>query len=494
MLSIIIIIISGAYATRWCHREWPEKGLWTWEPPYWQTDGCPNQPFGKDATAKCLKGRTIYFIGNSVGRQGAFGIVEMLGGAGVKRENQRDSCPKHETTWDDSCHSEFAGVKIRYLFLQFMDGFNYADRHGFPFYRWRDENNKWKTGRLPVGLNVSGHTVGGNGYTPAEYADGQEFWIDDNCILHNTRECLGRFFNGSTTNDVLVVTLGMSYPLHSVEEEQAAVFRNVSVETRAWLLASATSFRAHLAASFRGQVFRTSLAQLSPLGRVKHLTPLMHNTNEALWGPWAPGSEPAPWYTIDQWAINAGREHLYQDHVHFNGLLTFAMLHQVLNELCPGRGDFAGNISWPRKDWASHVVTADANLGRNGAWFWVDDEGLRHAVDMLPQRNASETKNSTLASFLPFYLLRHPVRQVPEFEIVRCSAHASAMQALADGQLVRAESERTVYALVGSKACAIQNAAIFAAHGWDFANVIVISSVVFALLERGPPVNSRYLV
>ena len=65
------------------------------------------------------------------------------------------------------------------------------------------------------------------------------------------------------------------------------------------------------------------------------------------------------------------------------------------------------------------------------------------------------------------------------------------MQALADGQIVRAESDRTVYALVGSKACAVQNAAIFAAHGWDFANVIVISSVVFSLLERGPPVNSR---
>ena len=349
-LQLVALALVGwcASGARWCHREWPEHGRWTWEPPYWETEGCPNQPFGKAATIKCLKGRTMYFIGNSVGRQGAFGTVEMLGGAEVKRENQRDACPKHETTWDDSCHREFEGVKIRYLFLQFMDGFNYSDRHGFPYYRWRGASNEWQTGRLPVGMNVSGHTVGGHGHSPAEYPGDQEYWVDDNCILHDTRECLGRFFNGSSADDVLVFTLGMSYPLHSVAEEQAAAYRNVSVDSRAWLLASAASFRAHVAATFKGQVFHTSLAQLSPNGRIKHLTPQMHNTNEALWrsGVWAPGSEPAPWYHIDQWAINAGREHLYQDHVHFNGLLTHAMLHQVLNELCPGHGDDGTNVSW----------------------------------------------------------------------------------------------------------------------------------------------------
>ena len=54
----------------------------------------------------------------------------MLGGTQVKREDQRDNCPKHETTWDDSCHSEFEGVQIKYLFMQYMDGFNYGPKTG----------------------------------------------------------------------------------------------------------------------------------------------------------------------------------------------------------------------------------------------------------------------------------------------------------------------------------------------------------------------------
>jgi len=484
----VLLLLFVVDAARWCHRDWPAQGRWTLEPPYWETVGCPNQPFGKEATIKCLQGRTLYFIGNSVGRQGAFGIVEMLGGAGVKRENQRDACPKHETTWDDSCHREFAGVKIRYLFLQFMDGFDYTSRNGFPYYRWRDATNVWQTGRLPVGLNVSGHTVRGHGLTPAEYADGQEYWIDDNCILHNTRDCFGRFFNGSTANDVLVFTLGMSYPLQSAVDEADAAFRNVSVDTRAWLLASAASFRAHVAATFKGQVFRTTLAQLSPLGRVKHMTPLMHNTNKALWSLWAPGSEPAPWYSIDQWAINSGREHLYQDHVHFNGLLTHAMLHQVLNELCPGQGDDAVNVSWPRVDWARHVVTANHKDG-TAVWFWIDGDGLRHAIEILPVLNSTDSPSF----LLPRYLARFPVIEQPVSDVIKCSAHGTPMPVLADGLLIRSDSDRTVYLLdADNRACAIQNIAVFAAHGWDFGNVRVVSKLIFELLEKGPIITSRH--
>jgi|SaaInlStandDraft_5_1057022.scaffolds.fasta_scaffold97119_1 hypothetical protein len=127
--------------TRYCHRDWPQTGSWRNTPPYWQPDigngnGCTlNQAFGPEETKKCMKGRTLYSMGNSIGRQAPFGMVELLGGASVKRENQRDMCPKHETTWDDSCHQDFADVKLKYLFMQFMDGFNYETRNGFPFYK-----------------------------------------------------------------------------------------------------------------------------------------------------------------------------------------------------------------------------------------------------------------------------------------------------------------------------------------------------------------------
>ena len=73
-----------------------------------------------------MKNRTFYVIGNSVPRQFAFGMIEMLGGGLVKREGQRDMCPKHSTEWEDSCHQQFNGVNIRYLFLQFLDGYKYT--------------------------------------------------------------------------------------------------------------------------------------------------------------------------------------------------------------------------------------------------------------------------------------------------------------------------------------------------------------------------------
>lgn len=53
-----------------------------------------------------------------------------------------------------------------------------------------------------------------------------------------------------------------------------------------------------------------------------------------------PGSEDenTMWYTIDQWAINAGRDYLYNDHIHYSGKLTHATLFQVLNTICPKLG------------------------------------------------------------------------------------------------------------------------------------------------------------
>ncbi len=75
---------------RWCHREVPvTEGVYKNEPPYWQYPGCPNLPFDGVATHKCMANRTLYVIGNSVGRQNAFGLIEILGGGSVKRENQR---------------------------------------------------------------------------------------------------------------------------------------------------------------------------------------------------------------------------------------------------------------------------------------------------------------------------------------------------------------------------------------------------------------------
>lgn len=308
-----------------CHREWPvTSGTWKNEPPYWQIPNCPNRIFSDNSTQKCLSGRTVYAIGNSVGRQAAFGILELLGGAEIKRENQRDMCPKHETTWGDSCHNEFSGVKIRYLFMQFMDGFNYSDRGGFPYFIYDksltntsnsvDNSSNWVTGRLPSSLRTSSKP----GLSPDEY---NSYWVDDNCILHKTRECLRSFFNESTENDILIFTLGMSYAVEDHDlfyQKLEKSESRIGVNTEAWLRASAINFKSHISATFKGQVFHVTLAQLNPNGNVASMTPLMFNTNKVLWDVWGSiSSEVKPWYHIDQWAINKDRYHLYNDHVRF---------------------------------------------------------------------------------------------------------------------------------------------------------------------------------
>ena len=220
-LFIVDYSVIYAFNKSTCHRLIPTYGQWSDEPPYWIPHGCKTQAFDVSATQKCMSGRTLYVIGNSVPRQSAFGMIDMLGGGSVKREGQRDMCPKHETTWGDSCHKEFAGCKIRYLFLQFMDGFYYSDRGGFPFLKHKNE-----TTILPNDPN-----------TPrVEQKDGDVFWAEDSCITKPLRTCMAEFFNGSMETDILMFTLGMPYSQKS----------NV-LEMESWLRSSAAAFRAHLA-------------------------------------------------------------------------------------------------------------------------------------------------------------------------------------------------------------------------------------------------------
>lgn len=127
----ILFFVIHTYATtrdyRFCNRLLPQSGRWVDYPPYWYPNNCPEtRIFDQNATIGCMRGRTLYVIGNSIARQQAFALLELVGGTAMAREGQRDMCPKHETFWGDSCHSEFHDVKFKYLFLQFLDGYNYT--------------------------------------------------------------------------------------------------------------------------------------------------------------------------------------------------------------------------------------------------------------------------------------------------------------------------------------------------------------------------------
>lgn len=480
---------------RYCHRDWPAPGVWKHEAPYWQSLKCPNnQAFGKIETEKCLKNRTVYVIGNSVARQAAFGFVEMLGGDTVKRENQRDMCPKHETTWGDSCHQEFAGVKFKYLFLQFMDGFNYTDRHGFPFFRQKNvDTDELYTGKLHSECDIFGScsNVSSVAVTPDYFTPGS-FWADDNCMLQNTRQCLREFFIDSKSEDILIFTLGMSYQ----KELDTAKLAANSLDTRSWLMSSAANFKAHIAATFKGQTFRVTLAPLNPTGYVAYLTPIMHQVNLILWSLWQPGSEDKPWYTIDQWAINSNREYLYNDHVHFNGMLTHAMLHQVLNELCPG-GGIAGSNRWPRPDFAGKYIlvkTMNGNSSRSSMneYYCVATTG--DEIGTLYRIEANPTSNVTTSSIpgidIPLILKDKQLTLMTSNEVSQILLSKNTIPYLTQGQLIKGTASKTVYLLANDgKKHAFLSSTAFLEKGYDFGNVITLQQSIIAFITTGSDIS-----
>ena len=363
---------------RWCTRDVPSKGgIWTFIPPYWQYGDCPMQYFSPAQVQQCLKGRTMYAIGNSIGRQALFNMVELLGGNPVKREDQRDLCPKHETTWEDSCHQNFADVKFKYLFINYPDGFHYADRNGFPYFRYQtnssDGKQVWTTGRIPE--------YGNNGFLDNATANGiANLYAEDNCIHHDVRSCFSRFFQNSTKDDILFISHGLPIPIDNHEPQDG----KVGIDTRAWVTASASAMKSHIEAAFTGQVFRANLAEMNKYLSSSYRSAQLKLVNEAVQAIWAPGSEELPWYSIDQWAINENRHHFYSDHIHFNGILSHAGLFQLLNELCPG----GGTTTWtyPKDGKASTVYSeAEATILRlpqtiHNNWFMVMYKGKRHDI------------------------------------------------------------------------------------------------------------------
>ena len=156
-----------------------------------------------------MHGRTVYVLGNSIARQWAFSMVESLGGRFVDRANQKATCPKNALDWGDSCHHLYNGINIKYLFLEWFDGYDYsghAETAGqLPFY-FKDMSNK-TAGYGPIGY-------------PRPDKTQPNMWKSDNCGNKPTRDCLRSFFgNATTSHDVLIFSLGMMYTMSHYQQE-----------------------------------------------------------------------------------------------------------------------------------------------------------------------------------------------------------------------------------------------------------------------------------
>ena len=341
-------------------------------PPYWSFPGkCANQAFDVAATTKCMTGRTFYVLGSSVARQAAFKMVEMLGGNPTHREGQKQQCPKASTAWGDSCHSDIGGVKIKYAYLQWIDKFYYSE--GFPYFRIMGTDGQWSTGKFA--------SDGKNFYNNPEPGDfDHKITKPDLCLdSGDIRKCLEVFFQDATENDVLVTTVGMSYIVRAPGDEPAT---SPGIDYAQWFQDSAAQFKGHIDATFKGRVFVTSLPEYRDGTPFAQLSPMSLRINDILWNNFKPTPEQErPWYFVDQWPINHGRHEHYDDHVHFNGILTVATVQQVLNELCTGAGNNViapAALTDPLKQLRSGVVVK-VEL-QSGTDYVLVVEGIKHRI------------------------------------------------------------------------------------------------------------------
>ncbi len=214
--------------------------------------------------------------------------------------------------------NRYSRTKIKYLHLQYIDGFDYSTRGGFPYLMTVHSSHEHF--HLLNKSKVNSPT------------DVQPWWQNptDSCTnSSDTASCLKTFFAGSTANDVLIFSVGLSYAFN---------LPNKAIDIHAWLKDSTVHFKRNLDSIFKGHVFRVSLSQTTK--RDAFHTPLLQEVDAQLYELWKPGAgsvsaDTRDWHHIDQWAINKDRDHLYADRLHFPGNLSLATVHQVLNTLCP---------------------------------------------------------------------------------------------------------------------------------------------------------------
>ena len=306
-----------------------------------------------------MRHKTFYVIGNSIPRSMMYTMVEALGGAHVKRLDQKEACPKHEVDWDSStCHQEYAGVSLRFLYMNFFAGSNYSSRGGFQRYVMTGNGssttlavNGTSAAAVPV-RNTSLNSLW-HGDTPQEFIEWKhgvgakgEIYAPDSCDASYGQfgekavlRCLQEFFINATAADALLFSLGHAYTQPSYFA-YPSLFTD-DIDTERWMLESVPTFLDALCTTFPGHVFRFTMAQLFARNlAVKGVRGVPYE--DALWRQhFSPDAASAAktcaagMHTIDQAAINAGRNHLYNDGIHYQGLLTHATLQQLFNTLCP---------------------------------------------------------------------------------------------------------------------------------------------------------------
>lgn len=228
-----------------CGNAFPTQGTWLRDKPYWVIKGCPSKSYNSISTLESLAGRTVYVLGNSIARQVIFSISTLLGEEHVNRSTQKTQCPRNGMWYGGACGLEVKGVKLKFKYFDYMDGFDYSQRGGFPFLLQKNDSISFKDAN-EVSFHYGEAGPLANKVTKKDVVE---------LLFKNAREdvrsSLHIFFNGSTGNDILIFNLGMKYAARS----------NI-IDYPSWLVSSAKAFRDHIAATFKGEIFRITLSEV----------------------------------------------------------------------------------------------------------------------------------------------------------------------------------------------------------------------------------------
>lgn len=328
-----------------------------------------------------------------------------------------------------------------------------TDVGGFPFLQSRREDTI-----LPENVNQALQSMG--------EPEGYPF---DFCVNRKTRTCLREFFKDSKSNDVLLFSVGYEY---------AMKLQSRVVDGEAWLRASASSFRSHLAATFQGNVFRVSLAHQHH--QEVRMTDPSKRVDDILWGVWQPSSveEDEQWNTIDQWPINEGRQHLYQDHIHFAGKLTLASLYLMLNKLCPGGGTDSSALDRPSDDALRGKVIAvdegDLVRGTKDQYYMIGHDMLYLKVLSSSHISCIPKYNQTAVRITPAQL-----KQMTASEL-------TVLDFCTKDSLIRGSGSRSVYLVRAGQKYSFKGIDDFTRRGYDFADVVGVPMWMVDMLPENP--------
>jgi hypothetical protein len=284
------------------------------QPPYFFPEQCELRAWGPDAARRCLQGRRVFILGNSIARGLAFEALSgFFDGPTVLRQDQKAECQPSCTV---PLGQAEANISVDFVWTQRLG----------PAFAWCT--------RYP-----------------------------EPCYPRAPAECLGDTLSGSRPGDVLITYLGLYYASLWADWELVqrtgktlsceggnADFREglAAVADEEALEQATAADLEHWVGAVQGawgglpeHVFRVRLA---PLGDYWGTGKWAHRV-EWLNGLFDAAAQDAQWSTVDQYGINQGPEWDYDegrpvipphyaDHVHFPGVLSAVTWEVVLSQLC----------------------------------------------------------------------------------------------------------------------------------------------------------------